>query len=458
MTRPTGGVKLLSESYVFVIPNTAAEESPVLLALAESANEKGKEAIIRVTNFDLDAVNCLVEFLKRREYEVNCALLPSVKALAGTGKDPAKALFIRDLLIRHVHMSGMGLHYKIPKLSEFARKQIEKIISLHWNDGAFLGVVRVALEYKGDHELHMALFAAARPHLYSLIATDEFDPSWVLRSFRSHLRVPASNEKELQGPTSFEIEGLRKRVSDLRIERDELEYRLGEQDEPPKRAIKEVNTAQVPEISAELNELRRKVSELSASKEDLQAENAALRTQVDDLRTKSEATSSEQDVLQQQITILTSSKKTAEQTAAEALARAEATENRLLCSQVEAEKKVAEARNDAEVTTNTLDRLRKETEEVQKSLETSETEHRLAKSERNLLRDRWTKEKAKVSALTQEIDTLKLALDLERDTKDTIPVAVRDELKQALEAEQSEVKKLNMELEKARQAATNARG
>lgn len=379
----------------------------------------------------------------------------------------------------------MGLHYKIPKLSEFARKQIEKIVSLHWNDGAFLGVVRVALEYKGDHELHMALFAAARPHLYSLIATDEFDPSWVLRSFRSHLRVPASNEKGLQGPTSFEIEELRKRISDLRIERDELEHRLGEQDEPPKRAIKEVNltTAHASNISAEWNELHRKVSELSASKENLQAENAALRTQVDDLRTKSEATSPEQDALQQQITILTSSKKKAEQAAAEARARAEATENRLLCSQVEAknkvakarahaedtetrllasqaeaEKKVAEARNDAEVTTNTLDQLRKEAEELQKSLETSETEHRIAKSERNLLRDRWTKEKAKVSALTQEIDTLKLTLDLERDTKDTIPVAMRDELKQALEAEQSEVKKLNMELEKARQAANNARG
>lgn len=82
MTRQTGGVKLLSESYVFVIPNTAVEESPVLLALANLANEKGKEAaFIRVTDFDLDAVNCFVEFLKRGQYEVNCALLPSVKAL-----------------------------------------------------------------------------------------------------------------------------------------------------------------------------------------------------------------------------------------------------------------------------------------------------------------------------------------------------------------------------------------
>ncbi|RBR25198.1 uncharacterized protein FIESC28_02106 [Fusarium coffeatum] len=42
-------------------------------------------------------------------------------------------------------------------------------------------------------ELHMTPFAAACSHLYSLIATDEFDPSWVLRSFRSHLRLPASN-------------------------------------------------------------------------------------------------------------------------------------------------------------------------------------------------------------------------------------------------------------------------
>ena len=79
MTRQTGGVKLLCEGYAFFITKTAVEESPVLLALGDSANEA--DGFIRVTDFDLDAVNCLVEFLKRSEYEVNCALLPSVKAL-----------------------------------------------------------------------------------------------------------------------------------------------------------------------------------------------------------------------------------------------------------------------------------------------------------------------------------------------------------------------------------------
>jgi hypothetical protein len=300
-----------------------------------------------------------------------------------------------------MRMSGMGLHYKIPKLSEFAREQIEKVLRTHWKDGAFLGAIRVALEYKNDHDMHMVLFSAARSHLYSLIATDEFDPSWVLRSFRGNLRDPASKDNE--SPTSFELEELRKRVSDLRIERDELEHRL---------------------------------AELSDSKEDLYAENAALRT-------NSEAASSEQCALQQQITLINSSKENAEQSAAEARARAEATENLLLCCQTEAKDKVAKAR--------------KEIEEVRKSLETSEREQRVAKSERNLLRVRWTKEKAKVSAMTQEIDTLKLTLDLKRETKDTIPVAVRDELKQALQAEQSEVKKLNRELEQ-RQPVVNVSG
>ena len=249
-------------------------------------------------------------------------------------------------------------------------------------------------------------------HLYSLISTDEFDPSWVLRSFRNHLRVPVSIEKGPQSPTSFELEELRKRVSDLRIERDELEHRLGE---------KEVK-----------------------------------------------ATSSEGDSLQQQVTLLTLSKKKAEKAATEARAKAEAAENRLLCSQVEAKNKVAKARAHAEDTEKRLlcaqteaekvTEARKEVEEVRKDLETSEREHRVADSERNLLRDRWMEEKAKTSAMAQEIDTLKLTLDLERDTRDTIPVAVRDELKQALKAEQSEVKKLNMELERALQAATNARG
>jgi hypothetical protein len=82
MTRPAeGGVQLLCESYLFIISKTAAEASPVLLALAKLANEKDGSGIIRVTDFDLDAVNCLAEFLKSNSYEVNCTLLPSVKAV-----------------------------------------------------------------------------------------------------------------------------------------------------------------------------------------------------------------------------------------------------------------------------------------------------------------------------------------------------------------------------------------
>ena len=79
MTRQTGGVKLLCEGYAFFITKTAVEESPVLLALGDSANEA--DGFIRVTDFDLDAVNCLVEFLKRSEYEANCVLIPGITVL-----------------------------------------------------------------------------------------------------------------------------------------------------------------------------------------------------------------------------------------------------------------------------------------------------------------------------------------------------------------------------------------
>lgn len=41
---------------------TAAEEPPVLLALAEPANKT--DGFIRVMGFDLDAVNCFIEFLR----------------------------------------------------------------------------------------------------------------------------------------------------------------------------------------------------------------------------------------------------------------------------------------------------------------------------------------------------------------------------------------------------------
>lgn len=50
------------------------------------------------------------------------------------------------------------------------------------------------------------------------------------------------------------------------------------------------------------------------------------------------------------------------------LPNVEAIENRLYCSQVEAKNEVAKAHTDVEVAAKTLDRLRKEAEEVRKSL------------------------------------------------------------------------------------------
>lgn len=126
-----------------------------------------------------------------------------------------------------------------------------------------------------------------------------------------------------------ELEELRKRACDLRIEQDELEHQLREQDEPSQRATEDGNltTEQALDISAKLHKLYRKVSKLSALKEDILAENATLRTQVNDLRIKSEATLSKQYKLQQQIAHLTSSKEHAEQTTTKTQANAKAIEN-----------------------------------------------------------------------------------------------------------------------------------
>ncbi|GKU04582.1 hypothetical protein FLAG1_07111 [Fusarium langsethiae] len=288
-------VTLLCDGFAFAIPESAAKESPVLAKTIERLPEMPLR-VIPITDFDLDAVNCFVEFLKSRSYAVNKNLFPSVIE-AGKGKPPKEIPFNQDFLIRHLIMSSVGRRYETPKLSEFARGQIEIILRKHWSDGAFLGALAIALKHTDDHDLHRVLWSQARSHLHSLAPTPEFDPVTFLKSFHSSLRTcpePTPTHSEELEKLKDQVSLLQRRSSELYIERDELEHRLSE-------------------------------------------------------------VSSEQ-------------------------------------------------------------------------------------------------EKAKTSTLAKEIDDLKLTIDLERSVKDTVPIAVRDDLKQALEAEQGEVKRLNTELEKAQRS------
>jgi DNA repair exonuclease SbcCD ATPase subunit len=351
----------------------------------------------------------------------------------------------------------MGHHYKMPKLSDFARDRIEKILRSHWSDGAFLGAVKVALTYPDDHALHKALFSAGRAHLYSLTPSGEFDPATFLRSFHSGFRAfqspngckeplptttPSSVSNEQATDSFAEVEKLKsqvsvlqKRVSELCIERDELQHRVSEisneRNEQLQLALKEVET------------FRSQVSDLQQQASDTSSERDELKRQVSQL-------SKDRDGLQKAVT---QSQKEAEKRIAAALQQATgAQEDAKIASTklVRASSQAAEAERRAE--------------KAEKSLSTFQTELKSATSERNLLRVRWQDGKAKSSALAKEIDDLKLSLDLERDIRDTVPIAVRDELKQSLEAEQGEVKRLTTELEKAQrslsatgaQAAANA--
>ncbi|KAG8360316.1 hypothetical protein FVEN_g2315 [Fusarium venenatum] len=116
---------------------------------------------------------------------------------------------------------------------------------------------------------------------------------------------------------------------------------------------------------------------------------------------------------------------------------------------VQAEKKLKEANE--RYTASEAEHTAK-LNEVEKSLSACQTELRVTNAERNLLHVRWKDEKAKSAALVKEVDDLKLDIDLERNIKDTIPTSVRDELKQALKAEQREVKRLNTKLEDAQRS------
>ncbi|KAL3589832.1 hypothetical protein FPOAC2_12013 [Fusarium poae] len=164
-------ITLLCQGYGFAILESTAKESPVLSKVIESLSESPKR-VIPITDFDLDAVNCFVEFLNRGRYEANQTLFPSVVESAGTGKPLQGALFTRDLLLRHITMNTLGRHYKVSSLCGYARDLIQKILRSQWADGAFLGVLDVALTHD-DYELHEILWSQARSHLHSLTATSE---------------------------------------------------------------------------------------------------------------------------------------------------------------------------------------------------------------------------------------------------------------------------------------------
>ncbi|KAG8666877.1 hypothetical protein FPOAC1_011699 [Fusarium poae] len=400
-------ITLLCQGYGFAILESTAKESPVLSKVIESLSESPKR-VIPITDFDLDAVNCFVEFLNRGRYEANQTLFPSVVESAGTGKPLQGALFTRDLLLRHITMNTLGRHYKVSSLCGYARDLIQKILRSQWADGAFLGVLDVALTHD-DYELHEILWSQARSHLHSLTATSEFDPVTFLRSFHSNLRAcpePITID-------SAEVEGLKeqvtlfqKRTSELSIVRNKLKIRLSE--------VSTQRDEHHQHLQSQVSALSQQVSDLSKEKDTLHGSLEAAS------RSRQEA---ENDT------------KRAEEHTQSALSRAQAAMT--ACAQ--AEKQLQEAN----------ERYTASKSEHENSLSTCENDLRITRSERDLLRTRWKAEKDKSSALIKEVDDLKLAIDLERSIKDTVPTTVRDELKHALEAEQREVKRLSTELENA---------
>ncbi|WXC63570.1 hypothetical protein SNK03_009394 [Fusarium graminearum] len=449
-------INLLCDGFAFAIPeSTAKRESPVLSKAIENLPE-GPMRVIPVTEFDLDAVNCFVEFLNTRHYEVNQSLFPSVTE-AGIGKPPQTVPFTRDFLIRHVTMSKIGQHFQVHKLSEHARDQIEMILRRQWSDGAFLGATNLALTNANDHELHKILWSQARSHLHSLTATSEFDPATFLRSFHSRLRT--RTEPEPVSASSIAVDSvevaklkerislLEKQVSDTCIERDEHQKRASN-------------------LCVERDELEFKLSELSSKQDDsrhLEETTQKFRSQISTLQQQVSDLLKERDGLYTSIEAESRSRREAENDTKEAQ---EQTRNALSSTQTalarfeQATKRLAEAneRYNASEADHTAKAQIAHTKlsEAEKSLSTSETELRITSSERNLLRKRWKEEKVKSSNLAKEIDELKLVIDLERSVKDTVPTTVRDELKRALEAEQAEVKRLNNELEKSQRSVNNA--
>ncbi|RGP79022.1 hypothetical protein FLONG3_2928 [Fusarium longipes] len=351
--------------------------------------------LITVTDFDLDAVNCFVEFINSGNYEVNIKLFPSVEDVAGTGKSPREISFTRDLLIRHVTMSGMGHHYSMPKLSEFARDQIEKILRCRWSDGAFLGATKVALSYPDDHALHKVLFSQARAHLYSLTTPEGFEPAIFLQSFHCSLRSSQDSTEHLGGSSaahasslpqsSAEVEKLKEQVSalqkrtfELSIDRDELHHRVSK----PQSALKEAE-----KVKASTRE-----KELSGAHAHF--ENGGLKQTVANLL-------KDRDILAKTLTQteddLTWERQKAQVNAATARYQIKNAQEKAEYASAKLEqtlRKVAEAET--------------KIQSLEKSLTSSQTDCRITTSERDLLRVRWKDQKAKNFDLSKQVDDLTL--------------------------------------------------
>ncbi|KAF5677342.1 hypothetical protein FHETE_1855 [Fusarium heterosporum] len=426
------------------VPSSLTRDYP---ALAATAN---KNATVSVIEYDYSTVSCLVQFLETGAYGLIDRDFPSI--IAAAGHPPIAADYTQDLLKGHARINAIGSRFRIFKLAQLARSHIEPTLRNFWHDSAFLGTVATALSSE-DSDLHRMLIIKAGVHLQSLIELPEVDLLMLLRSFDSTCRTCAEPQRTTKKSeiiplpdNSAELESLKKRVASFGEQVTSLEQ-------------------QVHSASYQRDDLRQQLLAASSEKERFQKEvaslssdNKALQQRIIDLESKAskseqvyeETLRAEQFRFQQQISnASTEHSQVIAKLSSECEELRQVTEGekervaklgRELKEKAEAQQSGLQERlrnveNEASISNSKL-------RDSSKELEAAKRELRVSTSERDLLRKRWEESRAKITTLSKTNEDLNLALDLEKSSDMSVLARKRDELKKALDDEQKVAAKL----------------
>ncbi|KAF5625695.1 2-haloacid dehalogenase [Fusarium sp. NRRL 52700] len=393
----------LCQGFAFAIPQSIARaQSPKLAASLDAAQKISQNPVITVKEFSLDTVNCMVEFFKSGSYEVDSRNFPSV--LQAAGGSPAPDHFMRDVLTCHLQICAIGAHYGVPKLCELARDNIQKVFGGKWFDSVFLSTAAVVLKSKDD-KLQRLLVTLARGHLHSLTTSNGFDHVTMLKSFHPKLREPDATVQQ---------NGDQKKSTTA-------------------PSIKKENSTELEALQLQVSTLKQQIITVSIERDQLQEQTSAASVKKEELRQSHANITAERDLLRSKLSTLAAENEELRKIAAKMTAPTDLDEQGI---------SDANKKSSAEI----------KADENEKMLETIQRELRVTRSEGNLLRARWAKEKTKSSILTQENEDLKKSLELERRSRVTITEFARDDVQNALKDEQKVTTDLTKRLTQVSQA------
>ncbi|KAM0550583.1 hypothetical protein ACHAPJ_008841 [Fusarium lateritium] len=396
------------------------KQSPVLREALNKAYKELQSFVIHVTDFSAITVKHMVDFLYLGNYGVNEDELPSytrAKPVLSSGGARPKEL-IQDLLLRHIEVNAIGVHYKIPDLCELAMTFIQSILQDDWHDSVFLAVAAAAAAKSTDQNLRDMLRSCARAHLESLTKFPEFKASMVFKGL-----VGSAPPTSTIDPTdSFD-------TPDTSIITDSTGSTCAADNH---RQLEELSPmhAWTAEDHALMNE-----------------ELERLKAQVKSLGENALVVSSERDHLQQRI-------KSEENKAAQSALKLDQSIRNL--HEKELNKSSSLAKNYSELEQalklekqKSASDSNQQMEKAENALLVMESKLMAVTSQRDSLNEAWEKGKSELSSVKKE-------LEVEKHKKKEMSLDERDRLQRTLGAETYKITTLTRELEEAKRAEAAA--